>query len=82
MNAEDDSAIGNDACVATRNVGGLAIPIPIQLVSIDEYFNKANSTLLDTVRLFKIVVQNHELQVLRGMEILLSVGDSHIVCRG
>jgi FkbM family methyltransferase len=79
MNAEDNSAIGNDASVATRNVGGSAIPIPIQLVSIDEYFIKADSTLLDTVRLFKIDVQGHELQVLRGMETLLSAGDRRFV---
>jgi FkbM family methyltransferase len=80
INAEDNSAIGNDASVATRNVGGSAIPIPIQLVSIDEYFDKAHdSTLVNAVRLIKIDVQGHELPVLRGMEKLLSNGARRFV---
>lgn len=38
INAEDNSAFGPDSSVATKNVGGSAVPIQIKTISIDEYF--------------------------------------------
>ncbi len=79
INAEDNSAIGPDSNVATKNVGGSAVPIQIKVVSIDEYFDNADSKLIDTVRFIKIDVQGHELPVLRGMEKILSTGARRFV---
>ena len=73
VGSEDNSALGG-ANVATLNVGGSAASIFIDLVSIDDYFDSANSTLRDQVRLIKIDVQGHELPVLKGMKKLLSSG--------
>jgi FkbM family methyltransferase len=70
---EDNSALAS-AHVATLNTGGSAASIFIDLVSIDEYFDSANSTLRDKVRFIKIDVQGHELPVLKGMKRMLSSG--------
>lgn len=56
VNAEDNSAIGPNSNVATKNVGGSAVPIQIKIISIDEYFDSADSKLLNAVRLIKIDV--------------------------
>ena len=79
VNAEDNSAIGPNSNVATKNVGGSAVPIQIKIISIDEYFDSADSKLLNAVRLIKIDVQGHELPVLRGMKKILSNGARRFV---
>jgi GDP-mannose transporter len=73
IGGEDNSALANER-VAMLNVRGSAAPIFIDLVSIDEYFGSADSTLRDKVRLIKIDVQGHELPVLKGMKNMLSSG--------
>jgi FkbM family methyltransferase len=72
---EDNSAMGS-AKVATLRVGGSVDSIKIRLISMDDYFDAADSRLIDTIRLVKIDAQGHELPILQGMKKMLSSGHS------
>ena len=48
--------------------------IKIDPISMDDYFDSADSSLIDTVQLFKIDAQGHELPILQGMKKILSSG--------
>jgi FkbM family methyltransferase len=71
---EDNSALGS-ANVATLNVQHSDVSMmKIDLISMDDYFDSADSSLIDTVQLFKIDAQGHELPILQGMKKILSSG--------
>lgn len=71
---QEDNAALKSADVATLTVGGSAASININLISLDDYFDSADPSLRDKVRLVKIDAQGHELPILQGMKKMLSSG--------
>jgi FkbM family methyltransferase len=74
VSGEDNSALASES-VANMNVHTSKVSkIMIDIISMDDYFDSADSSLIDTVLLFKIDAQGHELQILQGMKKILSSG--------
>jgi len=76
---EDNSALGS-ANIATLNVHQSDFSMmKIHIISVDDYFDSAHSSLIGTVQLFKIDAQGHELPILQGMKKILSSGARRFV---